>query len=108
MAESSPPVTVYVFRGFSTDTVDDTVVCAAPVDSVTSVFGGGGDFDTNGLSSAFGGCAYFRNAETGAALLAVWGARKASKFRALLRRYGMKIQIVKARPDAVMIVRITR
>jgi hypothetical protein len=46
---------VYVFREPRFAPAGDTVVCAAPLDLVVSVYGGGGLKGEGGLSAAFGG-----------------------------------------------------
>jgi hypothetical protein len=98
---SAPTATaaVYVFRDPRFAPAGDTVVCAAPVDLVVSVYGGGGLNGEEGLSAAFGGAAFFRNAKTGSSFLGVWGARKASRFRSALRQRAV-LNIVDAPPPA--------
>ena len=105
---TSPPAksaAVYVFRDQSFSRGGDTIVCAAPRDVVVSVFGSGGLFDTDGLSTAFGGSAVFRDEAAGEAFLAVWGARKASRFRNRLREVGFGLKILHERPPGRLIVR---
>jgi len=75
------------------------VVCIAPADCVIAVYGGGGSFDTDGLSSAFGGAVVFGNDETGQRFLGVWGNRYAARFRNDLRR-NMQIFVCKEAPNA--------
>jgi|SRR5579883_13380 len=97
----SERLAIYVFRGGPFG--HDANACVAPVDLVVGVFGGGGLKDSAGLSATFGGVAYFRNDETGAAYLGVWGARKASKFRSALRQVDANLEIVHRRPPARLI-----
>src|SRR5262245_2077594 len=96
-------LTVYVFRDRHFSPAGDTVVCAAPLDLVVSVYGGGGVLESGGLSAAFGGAAFFRNDETGTRYLGVWGARNASRFRSGLRRSGAALEIVRDPPPARLI-----
>ena len=74
-------------------------MCAAPVDLVVAVYGGGGHRDQEGVQSAFGGNAFYRNDETGDCFIGVWGTRNASRFRTALRRKAA-IQIVREPPPA--------
>src|SRR4051794_24698915 len=96
------PIPIYVFHGLR-GAADPAVASAAPLDLAISVFGGGGLHGEGGVSSVFGGSAFFRNAETGQAYLGVWGARKASRFRRMLRESGAVVQIVRKRPPARLI-----
>ncbi|GGF98020.1 hypothetical protein GCM10010924_27770 [Rhizobium wenxiniae] len=90
---------VYVFRSQGFAPAGDTLVCVAPADCVIAVYGGGGSFDIDGISSAFGGAVVFRNDETERCFLGVWGKRYASRFRSDLRRH-MPISICNEAPDA--------
>ena len=93
---------VYVFRERRFAPAGDTVVCAAPLDLVVSVYGGGGLKGEGGLAAAFGGAAFFRNEETGFSYLGVWGARNASRFRNALRRRAT-LEIVRDSPPARLV-----
>ena len=95
----SERVPVYVFRARG-----NAVMSAAPRDVVASVYGGGGMWDSGGLNAAFGGGCVFRNDDTGAYFLGVWGARNASRFRGALRRGGVDLDIVRGPPPARLIV----
>jgi hypothetical protein len=90
---------VYVFREPRFAPAGDTVVCAAPLDLVVSVYGGGGLKGEGGLSAAFGGTIFFQAEKTGAPYLGVWGARNASRFRSALRRRSV-LDIIRDRPPA--------
>ncbi len=89
-------IPVYVFR------VGETVFSAAPREAVVAVYGGGGLMQTAGLSAAFGGCAVYRRGFPGMGKyhLAIWRARKASKFRQSLRKAGMDVDIIKSPPPS--------
>jgi len=89
---------IYVFRGLVS--AGDTVVSAAPIGLVTAVYGDGGHIGEGGLFAAFSGGAVFKNDDTGALYLGVWGARNASRFRTALRRTGMSLKIVREHPPA--------
>jgi len=89
---------VYLFKNGNFAPAGNTIVCAAPRDLVVSVFGGGGLYESNGLSASFGGAAFFRQEETGAYYLGVWGKRNASRFRSALRRGGAVLDIVREPP----------
>ncbi len=93
-------IPVYLFRDSHFAPAGDTVVCAAPLDVVVSVYGGGGLKGEGGLAAAFSGAAFFRNDETGLCFLGVWGSRNASRFRSALRRSGSRLEIVRERPPA--------
>ena len=67
---------VYVFRDRGFAPGGETVVCAAPLDFVVSVYGGGGLNGEGGLAGAFGGAAFFRNDETGSSYFGVLGRTK--------------------------------
>lgn len=95
------PWPVYVFRS-SRLAKSETVVTAAPLDLVMSVYGGGGLRGEQGLEAALGGPAYYRD-DTGAAYLAVWGARNASRFRAKLRENGAYLQVHNEAPPARLV-----
>ena len=58
----------------------------------------------DGLAAAFGGAALFRNDETGATYLGVWGARNASRFRTALRRSGAALDLIREHPPARLIL----
>jgi hypothetical protein len=85
LSPMNEPLAVYLFRDPRFAPAGDTAVCVAPLDLVVSVYGGGGHAGAEGLAAAFAGVAMFRNEETGARYLGVWGARKASRFRNALR-----------------------
>jgi hypothetical protein len=104
MSGVTAPIPVYVFRDRSFAPQGDTVVSVAPRDAVVSVYGGGGVMDGDGLCQVFGGSCAFRNEDTGAVFMGVWGARNASRFRAALRRGGVALEIVDGRPPARLIV----
>lgn len=99
MSAVNGPRHVYLFQseGFAHDS--NTVICAAPVDLVVAVYGGGGHRDQEGVQRAFGGNAFYRNDQTGACFLGVWGARNASRFRNALRREA-EIEIIPEPPPA--------
>jgi len=93
---------VYVFR----DTRfrgDNTVVSAAPQELVVSVYGDGGLVGEGNLAAVFGGCAYFRNDETGLSYLGIWGARRAAKFRTCLGKSGASIELIPEPPPARLV-----
>jgi hypothetical protein len=93
------PRHVYLFRSEHFAHGSSTVICAAPVDLVVTAYGGGGHRDQEGVQRAFGGSAFYRNEETGACFLGVWGARNASRFRSALRR-NAEIEIIREPPPA--------
>jgi len=100
MAERVP---VYLFRSGNFARNGDTVVTAAPLDAVMSVYGGGGLFGEGGVAAIFGGAAFYRDDprdETSRGYVGVWGARQASRFRAVLRGAGISIEIVRSPPPA--------
>jgi hypothetical protein len=94
---------VYVFRSAGLAPNGDTVVSAAPLDLVVSVYGGGGLHGAEGLERTFGGAAFFRNEQTGDSYLGVWGARNASRFRAAIRATGANLEVVNRSPTARLV-----
>jgi hypothetical protein len=92
-------VQIYVFRTKSIAR-SETVANVAPLDTVISVFGGGGLKGAAGLDAVFGGSAYFQNDETGAAYLGVWGSRNGGRFRSRIRQAGFIITVVNEPPPA--------
>jgi hypothetical protein len=94
----SDQILVYVFRDPHFAPASDTIVSAAPVAAVVRAYGGGGLYDSDGLSEVFRGAALFKDDKTGKCHLAVWGARKAARFREALRRSGFKLEIIKNPP----------
>lgn len=98
----SEPASVYVFRDPSFAPAGDTIVCAAPIDLVVSVYGGGGLKGEGGLADVFGGAVLFRNEETGSSYLGVWGSRNASRFRTALRAR-VAFDLVHAAPPARLV-----
>ncbi len=76
---------------------------AAPRDLVVAVFGGGGLTGEDGLKAVFGGSALFEDGTTGSCYLAVWGARKASRFRHRLRQSGATLEISREPPPARLV-----
>jgi hypothetical protein len=99
-------IQVYVFRDPHFSPAGDTIVAAAPRKAVVAVYGGGGLMQTAGLSAAFGGCAVYRQGFLGGGKyhLAVWGERKASKFRQSLRNAGMEVEIIKSPPPGKLVL----
>jgi hypothetical protein len=96
-------ITIYLFRTTMFARNGDTVVSVVPLDAVVSVYGGGGLFGEGGVSAAFGGAAFYRDDprdKNSAAYVGVWGARKASRFRATFRRAGFEITIMRSAPPA--------
>jgi hypothetical protein len=91
---------IYLFRSTTFARNGDTVVCAAPLCIVISVYGGGGLFGEGGVRAVFGGCAFFRDDKTGPAYVGIWGSRKASRFRETLRQAGLRLTIVQTPPPA--------
>jgi hypothetical protein len=98
---------VFVFRAGHFARNGDSVVSAAPLDLVVSVFGGGGLKGEAGLKAVFRGVAFFRNDETLLQYLGVWGARKASRFRRMLREAGARLDIVREPPPARLVLYTT-
>jgi hypothetical protein len=93
---------VYVYRDAHFAAAGDTVVTAAPLDLVVSVYGGGGIRGEAGLTAAFNGSILFKNDDTGQYYLGIWGARSASRFRGALRRSGAELEIRREPPPARM------
>jgi hypothetical protein len=56
---------------------------------------------TDELERLFGGSITYLDNVRGAELLGVWGTRKASKFRRMLRERGLKFDLCRDRPDGV-------
>ncbi|MER8401409.1 hypothetical protein [Mesorhizobium sp. M1348] len=102
LAMVSQPISIHVFRARQL-AKSETVVTAAPIDLVVSVFGGGGMKGEQGLEAAFGGSAYYRDEATEEAYLAVWGARNGSRFRRQLRESGATLQTVSGEPPARLV-----
>lgn len=98
----SEPIPIYVFRALQF-AKSEAVVSAAPLNLVVSVFGGGGRKGEQGLEAAFGGSAYYHDDATGAAYLAVWGGRNASRFRTRLRESGAVLYTVNGEPPARLV-----
>ncbi|GMB81375.1 hypothetical protein NN6n1_21580 [Shinella zoogloeoides] len=96
------PCPVYLFRAEGFAPSGDTV-SMAPLEAVVGVYGGGGAFDADGLSAAFGGAAIFRNDATGALFAGVWGTRKASRFRREMREH-VSVVLVREAPEARLVV----
>ena len=96
-------IKIYVFRDKNFAPAGDTMVSAAPIEAVVSVYGGGGIKDTGGLVAAFDGAAVFREDSTGARHAGVWGARKASRFRNALRKSGLEIEVVNSPPPGRLV-----
>jgi len=63
--KSGEPSPLYLFRSQGFAASGDTVVSVVPQQHVVAVYGGGGTFEADGLSQAFGGAAIFRNDATG-------------------------------------------
>jgi hypothetical protein len=99
MADELP---IYVFRHAGFAPTADTVVAVAPVENVVSKFGAGGHWGEAGLVELFGGAVMFKNDETGACFLGVWGKRKAARFRARLR-VGEAVVIIHNSPPGRMV-----
>jgi hypothetical protein len=93
-------VKVYVFRDPHFAPAGDTVIAAAPLDSVVRAFGGGGIKNTDGLHAVFGGAIVFQEHAGAECYLGVWGARKAAKFKATIKRHEQDVEIVESAPPA--------
>ena len=100
-------IPVYVFRDPHFAPARDTVACAAPIEEVVKVYGGGGLLNTAGLISVFRGAAVYRDSN-GKTYLGVWGARKAAKFRGALRRQDVELAVIEATPPARLVWYSTR
>jgi hypothetical protein len=100
-------ILVYLFRDGHFAPRGDTVVSVAARDAVVAVHGGGGVMDGDGLSKAFGGSCAFRNDDSGALFIGVWGERNASRFRNGLRAGGLALEIMHERPPARLVVSST-
>lgn len=98
---------VFRFRSSEFLPSGDVAVSIASAEFVTSVFGGIGVEGADGLTRAFGGGALFPNDVTGERYLGVWGTRKASRFRRLLRASAGNLKLVDERPP-VRLVRFNR
>ncbi len=98
------PCALYLFRSAGFAPAGDTVVSIAPLEKVVTVYGGGGAFDADGLSAAFGGAAIFKDEATGALFAAVWGTRNASRFRREMREH-MPVILRHEMPDVRLVVR---
>jgi len=96
---------LYVFRSTGFARAGESVVSAAPLDRVVSLYGGGGMHGEAGLAAAFGGAAFFRDGPAGEIYLGVWGARNASRFRAALRASGGDWEIIHGPPPARLVWR---
>lgn len=94
---------VFSFRSSRFAPDGNTVVSAAPLEVVASVYGGGGLYESGGVSEAFGGVALWRNEDTNNRYLGVWGARNASRFRMDLRRAGIDIEVINRPPPARLV-----
>jgi hypothetical protein len=82
MSEAIP---VYLFRSGRFARNGDTVVSAAPLDVVMSVYGGGGLFGEGGIKSAFGGAAFYHDDEATSACGAL------GMHRAFEQLFGMRV-----------------
>ncbi len=94
---------VFSFRSSRFAPDGNTVVSAAPLEVAASVYGGGGLYESGGVSEAFGGVALWRNEKTNNRYLGVWGARNASRFRMDLRRVGIDIEVINKPPPAKLV-----
>lgn len=101
---SGAPCPVHLFRSAGFAPSGDTVVGIAPLDKVVAVYGGGGAFDADGLSAAFGGAAVFRHEATGELFAGVWGTRNASRFRREMRER-MPVVVSREMPEVRLVVR---
>jgi hypothetical protein len=99
--------TVYVFRSTNIIPGGNTTVCAAPLELVVDVYGGGGQNSSDGLAAVFGGAVFFRNEESSSAHLGVWGGRNASRFRTALCTH-KALKLVYAAPPARLVWRAVR
>src|SRR5260370_3736021 len=100
----SDRIRVYLWRDARFARNQNTVVSAAPIDAVVAVYGGGGIYESDGLSAAFGGSVVFCDPETRDTYLGVWGARNASRFRNTFRQRGATLEIVREPPPSALTV----
>jgi hypothetical protein len=100
-------VQIYLWRDIRFARNQDTVVSAAPSDAVIAVYGGG-IYESDGLSAAFGGSVVFCDPDTRDTYLGVWGARNASRFRSAFRRRGITLQVIPEPPPSALTVWSTR
>jgi len=103
-------VPVYVFRAPNFAPAGDTLVSAAPREAVVKIYGRGGLFHSGGLAKAFGGVAVYRAGlpMCGRYHFAIWGNRKASRFRNALRQGGLDVEIIKAPPPGRLVLWSTK
>ena len=65
-------------------------------------------FTRDQLSATFGGWIAYRDKNTGADWIGVWGERKASRFRRLLRERGAIFRLAKSPPESLALrLRVT-
>lgn len=98
-------IDLHMFRGGQIGMPLNMQFCAAPIEAVAATFGGGGIYGEQGLLAAFGGAALFRDCSGTDRLLGVWGARKCSRFRRLLREAGYAIAITDLPPEMRLTIR---
>jgi hypothetical protein len=103
LTDLQKPPAIYLFRSGRVTGDAATVVCAVPLDLVMTVYGGGGLMGEGGVEAAFGGAAFFRNADKTQCFIGVWGARNASRFRSALRASRLNLVVVRTSPPARLI-----
>jgi hypothetical protein len=103
--------TIYVFRASDLAAAGDTWATVAPLDTVVAVYGQSASDGAlrrdlvwqvvngpGGMAAQFGGAAVFRDDDNDEYYLGVWGARKAARFRTVLRKAGIEVEVIKSAP----------
>lgn len=89
------PLDVYVFRDRHFAPIGDTVVCVSDRESMEEVFAG------QRMQALFEGRAVYTSDETKQDDIGVWGKRKASRLRRLLREHGADLRVHRVPPPGV-------
>ncbi|HEU0097142.1 MAG TPA: hypothetical protein VFQ67_00070 [Allosphingosinicella sp.] len=92
---------MYLFRSHVFAHNRDSVVCVGPTAEIEALLGRGF------VQAEFGGAVFYRD-DRERELIGVWGRRKASRLRRLLREKGAEIVVHRASPDADLYLWSTR
>lgn len=97
MPSALPAYSIYVYRDPHFAPAGDTLITVAPLELINLVYGLGEGSRQAALAAVFGGAAVFKDEDSGAFYLGIWGKRNASRFRTALQRHA-DVAIVRAPP----------
>jgi hypothetical protein len=95
--ECAAPLDIFLFKDAIHHRTHQTIVCIAERSRLTLLL------PPSDLIDHFGGWIRYVGVDSGTEYLGVWGDRKASAFRRLIRERGESISITRSQPEQVRV-----